>query len=112
MPVELVPDAGDVAGEHLDPALAHGLSTDHLLEGVEQQVLPLGLSLDLVEDEGQVLGQVAQGDVPEGVAGSRLDLLTGMVEGVAEVGAAADLSDSEEAEGEEQVGVAETMAGM
>ena len=63
-------DAVEGAGEHLDPALAHGLSTDHLLQRVEQQVLPLGLRLDLVEDERQVLGQVAQGDVPEGVASS------------------------------------------
>ena len=69
-----------------------------------------GLSLDLVEDEGKVLRQVAQGNVTEGVAGRRLDLLRGVTECAedrglevlegAEVGPAPNLPDGQEAEGE------------
>ena len=41
---------------------------------VQQEVLPPGLGLDLVQDEGQVLAQPAKGDVTEGVAGGGLHL--------------------------------------
>ena len=55
---------------HLDSALADRLSADHLLERVEQEILSPRLGLDLVEDEGEILGEVAQGDVSQRVARS------------------------------------------
>lgn len=57
------------------------LSHVYLLEGVQQEVLPLGRDLDLVQDEGQKLWQVANGDGAQRVAGGRLHLLGGRREG-------------------------------
>ena len=49
---------------------------------MEKQILPLGMIFDLVENEGQILGQVAQTDVTEGVRGSGLDLFAVVIEAV------------------------------
>ncbi len=83
---------------------------------MEQQVLPPGLGADIVQDEVQVLPQVAQGDVAERVAGGGLHLLGRVVEGGEEggfeVGQAGEvrpppgLPDSEEAEGDAAVRLA------
>ena len=47
---------------------------------MQKQVLPLWLCFNLIEDEGQVLLQVAQADVAEGIGCCRLDLLAVVVE--------------------------------
>ena len=49
---------------------------------MKKQVLSLRLSLNLVEDERKVLGQVAETDVAEGVGSRGLDLLAVVVEAV------------------------------
>ena len=49
---------------------------------MKKQVLALRLSLNLVEDERKVLGQVAETDVAQGVRRGRLDLLAAVVEAV------------------------------
>jgi len=49
---------------------------------MEEQILPLWVSFNLVEDEGQILRQVAQTDVAEGVGSRRLDLFAVVVEAV------------------------------
>ena len=49
---------------------------------MKKQVLSLRLSLNLVEDERKVLGQVAETDVTQGVGRGRLDLLAAVVEAV------------------------------
>ena len=49
---------------------------------MKKQVLALRLSLNLVEDERKVLGQVAEADVAESVRRGRLDLLAAVVEAV------------------------------
>ena len=36
------------------------MAGDDLLEGVQQQVLPLGVGLDLRQDEGKILLQIAR----------------------------------------------------
>ena len=54
----------------------------HFFERMKKQVLALRLSLNLVEDERKVLGQVAETDVAESVRRGRLDLLAAVVEAV------------------------------
>jgi len=76
---EGVPDGVYVGGEAVRVL---GLVGDDLLEGVEEEVLALGVGVDLVEDEGDVLGEVADSEVAEGVGGSRFDLFDGGGEGV------------------------------
>ena len=49
---------------------------------MQKKVLPLRLGLDLVQDEGEVLGQVAEADVAEGVGCGRLDLFAAVVEAI------------------------------
>ena len=77
---------------------------------MKEEILSPGLSLDLVEDEGKILRQVAQGNVTEGVTGRRLDLFRGVTECAedrglevlegAEVSPPPNLPDGEETEGE------------
>lgn len=49
----------------------------HLFKRVEKQVLLLRLSVDLGEDEDQVLVEIAHRDVAQGVGSSGLDLFAG-----------------------------------
>lgn len=49
---------------------------------MKKEVLSLRLRLDLVEDERQVLSQIAETDVAEGVGRGGLDLLAVVVEAV------------------------------
>ena len=53
---------------------------DDFLEGVKEKVLPLGMCVDLFEDNGQVKVEVSQGDVAQGVGGGALDVLVGVLE--------------------------------
>ena len=90
--------------------LTRGYCANDLLETMQKQILPPGLSLNLVEDEGKVLREVAQGEVTERVTSRRLDLLRVVTERAedsglevlegAEVRPSPNLPDSEEAEGE------------
>ena len=43
--------------------------------------MSFGLSFNLMQNEWKILRQITKGDVPEGIACSRLDLLTMVVEG-------------------------------
>ena len=75
---------------------------------MKQQILPLGLRVNLFEDDGKVKVEVAEADVAQGVGGGTLNVLVAVVETVeddsADIGicrqvdVTADLTDGKETE--------------